>query len=239
MKQLNNLISQIHEHPALNNEFYSNWCNQPLSIQKIRVFARNYWEFTYRFPENLALLVSKTEDVIARVEYTKILHSELGHGNYQKSHSILFEKFCNDLFSHLCKTDFLKTDQLTQHFELLPSTRNLVNGEKKLYSENIAIAAGAQLALECQAYTMLTQLYDGARNYISYWPTKSEFHESCEFFYAHIGSTEKEHRIEALEAVHRIATSEKDLANVELGFNQHLNLFYDFWNGIAKQMNKS
>lgn len=237
MKELINLIDLIPTHKALDNNFYSKWVAQPLPIEDIAIFALNYWEFSWRFPETLARLISNTQVIHARVEYTKILFSELGYGKAEKAHSVLFEKFCDDLAEKLGKPGYLSIENLKRRMPLLDETIKLTEGEKNLYSQNIAVGAGAQLALECQAYNMISLLYEGARNYAHLWPNLSSFHESCEFFYIHIGSAEKDHREEALSAVTSIIKTDDLLAEKAIyGFNEHLNLFANFWQAIAEEM---
>jgi hypothetical protein len=239
LHELTCLVDTIPTHRALNNAFYSRWVAKPLPIEKIALFARNYWEFSWHFPEALAGLIANSQNISARVEYTKILYSELGYGNAEKVHTFLFEKFCSDLSSHMGRPGYLSIENLKKNVPLLETTKKLIEGENNLYTHNLAMGAGAQLALECQAYGMISSLYDGARNYATLWPTSSSFHESCEFFYIHIGSVEKEHRKEALAAVNSIAQTDVALIKDAIaGFDQHLKLFADFWETLANEMEK-
>ena len=114
---------------------------------------------------------------------------------------------------------------------MLPSTQDLIEGERELYQDALK-SAGAQLALEWQAYTMLRQLYDGARNYLPLWSNPDEFHEACEYFYTHIGAAEKDHKQESLKAVKQYAADEASLARIIEGYNRHLKLISGFWEGL-------
>lgn len=237
MQQLIHLIEQLPAHEALKNKFYSRWVKTSLPIESIAVFALNYWEFSKQFPTTLAQLIVNTQDVSAQVEYTKILYSELGYGKTKKAHSVLFQNFCRDLAEKMGVPGSLSLEHLK--IPLLAETIQLIEGEKNLYSQDVAIGAGAQLALECQAFNMLSMLYEGARNYADMWPSLSDFHESCEFFYIHIGSAEKDHREEALAAVENIIKSDPVLLKKAIyGFNEHLNLFANFWKAIGVEMDK-
>lgn len=238
MNKLLSLIETVHHHDALNNIFYDQWVSAPLSSSSIKLFAINYLEFTRSFPQTLTQLILNVPNLEARVEYTKILFSELGNGNCEKAHSVLFERFCNDLLLFTNKSKFKSLEKLKNDTPILESTLHLINGEKSLYSGDVYIAVGAQLALESQAYNMISQLYDGARNYISFWPNRSSFHESCEFFYVHIGSTEKEHRLEALSAAEKIIKNEDHLQKAIFGFQEHLNLFANFWKNQITELEK-
>lgn len=229
---LNLLVEKVHENEALDNDFYNKWIEAPVSTKIICLFARNYNEFTSCFPGVLAQLIANTKQLSARVEYSKILYSELGNGQLEKAHPILFEKFCNDLLGHMCVPGALNMKDLEKQVPILDGTINLINGEKKLYSGDIFTAVGAQVALEAQAYNMICQLYEGARNYLHLWPNKSSFHESCEFFYAHIGAAEKDHKVEALAAANKIIQTDEELEKAIYGFKKHLELFSNFWKSL-------
>lgn len=236
MSNLTALANSVSTHEALNNKFYDIWMCQKLPIEKIAVFARNYWEFAYRFPEALAVLFLNVNNVIARAEYAKTLYSEMGYGDPKRVHSLLFEEFCKDLSRNLGKEDYLSIENLKKNYCLLPETQSFIDGQKKLYSQEHSIAVGAQLALEWQAYTMVRKLYEGARNYMSVWPHQDAFHESCEFFYVHIGTAEKEHKQESIIAASKIIEEGGSFEDLLLGFYQHLDLIASFWGSIATQI---
>jgi pyrroloquinoline quinone (PQQ) biosynthesis protein C len=85
---------------------------------------------------------------------------------------------------------------------------------------------------------MLRKLYDGARNYLDLWPDPDEFHGACEYFYAHIGATEKDHKEESLHAVKRYAIDQESVAKIEEGYVRHLDLIFNFWKGLHDEINK-
>jgi hypothetical protein len=147
-QEIERLAQSVKTHPALNNAFYYSWQSERLTLSQIGVFAINYREFTFRFPEALASLILNINDLTARAEYTKTLYSEMGNGNPNVAHSVLFEKFCNDLSAHSGNPGFLKIDNLKKSHPILEETICLVQGEKMLYTKSHAIATGAQLAQE-------------------------------------------------------------------------------------------
>jgi pyrroloquinoline quinone (PQQ) biosynthesis protein C len=225
------LLTEITNHPALENDFYREWMTRRLTIEELAVFARNYGEWVKSFPDALAILLVTTDDIDAKTEYVKTLYSEMGYGNSGKVHSVLLNSFFNELARKMGHEGEINWDSLQKTVELLPSTRELIKGEQDLYRDP-QMSFGAQLALEWQAYTMLRKLYDGARNYLPLWGNPDEFHEACEYFYAHIGATEKEHKEESLRAVKRYATSEESLAKMTDGYHCHLGLIFNFWRGL-------
>ena len=230
-RELETLLTDITNDSALNNEFYREWMTRRLTIDELAIFARNYGEWVKSFPDALAILLVTTDDIDAKTEYVKTLFSEMGYGSSGKVHSVLLNEFFKELALRMGHDGELDWARLQNSVELLPATRELVQGEQDLYRDP-QMSFGAQLALEWQAYTMLRKLYDGARNYLSLWSNPDEFHEACEYFYAHIGATEKEHKEESLKAVKRYATSDESLAKILEGYRLHLDLIFNFWRGL-------
>lgn len=236
MNRLSKLIESLNEHEATNNSFYDKWMGGKLSIEQVGVFTRNYREFTYHFPEALALLIANTDNILIRMECTKTLYSEMGNGEQKRVHVVLFDDFCKHLSTHLGSPDYLTKTCLQDKSLLLPETRDFIDGQRELYSGEHSAAVGAQLALEWQAYTMVRKLYEGARNYKDLWNNQDEFHEACEFFYVHIGSAEKEHKIESIHAALELIQAGGSFMQIEAGFKKHLSLIATFWKGIAEKM---
>src|SRR2546421_4410690 len=87
------LLTNITNHPALNNDFYDQWMTRKFTIDELAVFARNYGEWVKSFPDALAILLVTTGDIDAKTEYVKTLFSEMGYGNAEKVHSILLNNF--------------------------------------------------------------------------------------------------------------------------------------------------
>jgi pyrroloquinoline quinone (PQQ) biosynthesis protein C len=235
-QSLVDLVNVVKNHPAINNIFFETWMNDKLSINQIAIFARNYWEWTYRFPQAIAQLIMNTPDTELRVEYSKILFSEMGDGNYKKSHVVLFENFIISLLNNL-DGDVYSIDSLRSTFDLTNETKLLLDGQSKLYSNSLQVAVGAQLAIEWQAYTMISKLYEGARIYKSLWDDLDGFHEDCEFFYTHIGATEKDHKVSSLLSATKFLTRKNSLDEIEYGFSEHLNLIEGFWIGLSRAIN--
>lgn len=234
MQSLQGLTDNISRSQAVNNLFFDTWTTKQLTMDKFAIFARNYWEWTFCFPEVVAAIISNTKDVKTRIEYTKILFSEMGYGDQRAVHSTLFENFCNELAKQAGCPGFLNIENLKNNIPLLDETRELINWQKQIYLDQ-GIAAGAQLALEWQAYTMISQLYEGARNYKTLWADNPDgFHEACEFFYAHIGEAEKHHKDESLNAAQQLVADGVSIDSIKEGFNKNLELIGNFWNAIAK-----
>jgi len=227
------LAKQVYTHGALRNAFYRLWMSEQLDLQGLAAVYVNYGTFVRRFPEVLAVMILHTDDVHARAEYAKTLFSEMGYGQVRSAHSVLFDSFFNSLGRQMGAEGEFMYEKLVKTTPVLAETLALVEGEKRLYSMDRATAAGAQLALEWQAYTMLSQLYEGARNYMHLWPDSDSFHEAAEYYYAHIGEAEKEHKIESLNGAKVFDVTPEARTNIERGFYTHLSLFEKFWAALA------
>jgi pyrroloquinoline quinone (PQQ) biosynthesis protein C len=224
-------LQRIGESPALQNRFYDQWMNSKLTLEEVDLFGCNYFQWVRYFPNALALLITATDNDKAKCEYGSTLYSELGYGNHRKVHSALLDQFLGKLEEKL-RQQSGDQDQARPSV-VLATTQELLQGEQALYSDPLR-SKGAQLALEWQAYTMLRKLYAGAQNYQYLWMDPDEFHEDCEYFYAHLGAAEKDHKAESLSAL-RSSEIRPDQVNViNAGYDEHLALIGRFWNGIAK-----
>jgi pyrroloquinoline quinone (PQQ) biosynthesis protein C len=206
-----------------------------MNMEELELVARNYGAWVKSFPDSLATLILATDDLEAKAEYVKTLYSEMGYGNPEKIHSVLLDTFFLELARKLGQESRLDRSNLRREVEILPSTQDLIEGEQELYRDSHR-SPGAQLALEWQAYTMLRKLYDGARNYLPLWSNPDEFHEACEYFYTHIGAAEKDHKQESLTALKRYARDEESMARIIEGYNCHLELISNFWEGLHSAM---
>ncbi|MEV6525951.1 iron-containing redox enzyme family protein [Longispora sp. NPDC051575] len=213
-------------HPAVRNAFYELWMAGPLPAGHVEVVARNYLERVRRTPDRIALAFLSTTDVAARAEIVANLSDEMGHGDPARVHSVILRGFFETLLSRL-RGHPVRLDDLTT--PLLPSTVRLVEQSEKLFaSPHPQESLGALLAQEWHAYPQLVFLYEGVRNYRDLFEL-TEFHEACEYFYLHIGATEKEHKLQALSTAARTCRTTADLAHLERGFTGYLELLADNW----------
>ena len=233
IERLEQLLGHIKDHPSLDNAFYRAWMSRDFGIEELELVARNYGAWVKSFPDALAILVAGSGDIHAKTEYVKTLYSEMGYGNPEKAHSVLLDEFFEQLASRLGRKTKLSRNRLEQEVELLSSTKALIEGEQELYRDPQR-SIGAQLALEWQAYTMVRKLYEGARNYMGLWPDPDGFHEACEYFYAHIGAAEKDHKEESMSAASRYAVSEQSMRDMIEGYERHLYLIACFWEGLYR-----
>lgn len=223
-------------HPAVRNPFYELWMAGPLPAKQVEIVARNFYERVSRTPDRIALAFLHMTDVAARAETIENLYDETGHGNPAGVHSVLLRGFFETLLSRLrgYPVDF---DEITA--PVLPSTVRLIEHGENVFSSPIPQeACGALLAQEWHAYPQLVYLYEGARNYRSYFELE-EFHENCEYFYLHIGATEKQHKVHSLAVAARTCRTEADLRYLERGFTTYLDLLADNWAEIYATLSEA
>lgn len=238
-RKIQSLAESVFTHKALNNTFYQRWMEDALTLREVEVFARNYLARTTKTSSMVALSFLGTDDLAAKVEIVKNLYSELGYGNAEKAHIVLLEGYLLDLLGRLAGRPY-SMDELMA-LPVLPTTEAFSREQFRLYTDdgknnNPRHVLGTLLAQEWLAYSMLTRLYEGARNYQHIYPSNDAFHEQCEYFYIHIGDAEKEHKIQAVKAATLECTSDDDVQELATSFNSFLDITARYWDGIAHEM---
>ena len=230
------LARESREHPAVKNPFYDLWMSEELSPAAVEVVARNFFARVSRTPDRIALAYLNMVDITARAETVENLYDEMGHGNPRKVHSVLLRDFFQTLLSRMRGHEVVMD---ISSASLLPSTVRLIEqGEKIFNSPYPPEVCGALLAQEWHAYPQLVCLYEGARNYRRYFEFE-EFHEICEYFYLHIGATEKEHKIHSLSTAARACRSAEDIEHLRRGFTGYLDLLAENWTEIHQAIRPS
>jgi hypothetical protein len=240
-RKIQSLAESVFIHKALDNTFYRRWMGGSLPLADVEVFARNYLARTTQTSRMVALSFMGTDDLCAQVEIVKNLYSEMGYGNPEKAHLALLESYLIDLLSRLADRPY-SMDELMS-VPVLESTIAFSREQLSLYTDggdnnNPRHVLGTLLAQEWLAYSMLTRLYEGARNYQHLYANNDDFHEHCEYFYIHIGDAEKEHKIQAVKAATQECTTDQHIEEVSASFNRFLVITEQYWNGIAHAMSR-
>ncbi|WP_371476993.1 iron-containing redox enzyme family protein [Kitasatospora sp. NBC_00315] len=234
--RIHSLARGCSEHPALRNPFYELWMAQELTADEVELVAKNFYERVRRTPVRIALAFLNMTDIAARAETVENLYDEMGLGNPRKVHSVILKDFFETLLGRLRGH---AVDLDTVAAPLLPSTVRLIEeGEKVFSSPYPQEVCGALLAQEWHAYPQLVHLYEGVRNYRGHYELE-EFHENCEYFYLHIGATEKEHKIHSLSTAAKACRTAEDVAHIERGFTTYLDLLAENWNEIHRTIRPS
>ncbi|MCK6451056.1 MAG: iron-containing redox enzyme family protein [Alphaproteobacteria bacterium] len=231
-KFVTDLAHGVFAHAALRNDFYRLWMGQALDFGGVAVFARNYLARTVNTSTMVALSLLSTDDVRAKTEIAKNLHSEFGYGNPDKAHISLLRGFLASLLTRLRGAPVELA--LLERMPLLPTTARFIARQRELYTRpDAASVLGTLLAQEWLAYSMLTRLYEGARNYMPLFRDIDEFHEHCEYFYVHIGDAEKAHKEQAIRSAAIICGDDPAARErVREGFNGFLEITAAYWAGI-------
>jgi pyrroloquinoline quinone (PQQ) biosynthesis protein C len=224
------------EHPAVNNAFYDMWIAEELTTDEVELVAKNFYERVRRTPIRIALAFLHMKDLTARAETVENLYDEMGHGDPAKAHSVILRDFLENLLSRMRGHD---VDLDTVKAPVLPSTLRLIEESEKTFSSRYPQeVCGALLAQEWHAYPQLVSLYEGVRNYRRHYGFE-EFHEQCEFFYLHIGATEKEHKVHSLSTAAKACSSLEDIKQLEWGFTAYLDLLAENWAEIHRTLRPS
>ncbi|MEB0044802.1 MULTISPECIES: iron-containing redox enzyme family protein [unclassified Pseudomonas] len=238
-RKIQSLAESVFTHKALDNAFYQRWMGGSLCLADVEVFARNYLARTTQTSRMVALSFLSTDDLDAQIEIVKNLYSEMGYGNPEKAHLALLENYLIDLLSRLADRPY-SMDELMA-LPVLESSQTFSREQLSLYTDgghnnNPRHVLGTLLAQEWLAYSMLTRLYEGARNYKHLYANNDDFHEHCEYFYIHIGDAEKEHKVQAVKAATHECATDQHIEEVSVSFNRFLLITERYWNGIAHAM---
>jgi hypothetical protein len=237
-RKIQSLAESALTHEALNNAFYQRWMGGSLSLGDVEVFARNYLTRIRQTSHMDALSFLGTFVLHAQVDVVKNLYAKMRDDNPEKTFALL-ESYLIDLLSRLADRPY-SMDELMA-LPVLDSTCTFSREQLSLYTDgghnnNPRHVLGTLLAQEWLAYSMLTRLYEGARNYKHLYVNNDDFHEHCEYFYIHIGDAEKEHKIQAVKAATQECTTDQHIEEVSASFNRFLVITEQYWNGIAHAM---
>jgi pyrroloquinoline quinone (PQQ) biosynthesis protein C len=165
------------------------------------------------FPSILSKLIARVKDEQLRFLLVGILYSELGSGEFESAHFMLFRKLLEQAGVHVANLQDVPTRE---------ATRNLISGLYQIYEHDpFLVALGAQYILEAQADNMLTQIRDG---FAKLDRLKGR---PLQFFVVH--SVEEPKHISAMrDCINRaVAVGDTDL--VSAGAKKCLDLFGNFW----------
>jgi hypothetical protein len=226
LQQIKTLAEGCMSHRAVDNRFYDLWMNEELGADAVTMVAQNFFARVNRTPVRIALAFLNMDEPTARAETVENLYDEMGGGNPARAHTHILRDFLELLLSRMRGRPVYVSALDTP---LLPSTLRLIKESEQLFSDpDPRMVCGALLAQEWHAYPQLVYLYEGVRNYRRYFDLM-EFHESCEYFYLHIGATEKQHKVHSLATAARACSTVQDIKSLRLGFTTYLDLLSENW----------
>lgn len=210
---------RVLKHPAINNDFLGRFARGEVSQEEFGAFSREFFHFSRNFPAILANLLVNTPDEKEAFELTKVLTSELGDGDPNRRHELLFRKFLRSIGINPAEVVVSP---------MRPTTQRFVTGLGELYGgSDHAMALGASFGLENMAITMWDQLIPGLKAF-----KRSKLPQmDIEYFTFH-RELESQHE----EAMEEVSTGlDQDTAVQESfrkGADQALKLLHEFWLGL-------
>jgi pyrroloquinoline-quinone synthase len=214
---LSRLKARIGEKSILKHPFYEDWQAGKLSLDDLRTYAAQYYQFESNFPVMLSAIHSRCPDQEVRQIILDNLWDE-EHG--PRNHAYLWLQFAAGL--GLTKSDVL-------HAQVLPETQYLVDTLKGLtatgsYQEGLA----AMYAYEAQVPAVAAEKVRGLQQ--CYGVTSPE---ALEFFNLHMGMDIEHSESEAEAIVGKPLTLDQE-QNVEIALDSALDAIWGFLDGVQR-----
>ncbi len=222
-----NMRDFVLQHGATNNSYLGWFRTGALSDKELYDFALEFYNFARFFPKILAAQLVNTEDEIIAAQLTEVLYSELGGGQSQHRHELLYRNFLRtigiDIHGAIAKP-------------MMPSTKAYIDGMEELYSSvNNEQALGASFGLENMAITMWDHLIPG----LTTLKNARLPHMDLSYFTFHreLEAGHEEAMKTAVVALEEHASEEGDLSHQERlnfhdGVTKVLNFLEGFWMGL-------
>ncbi len=212
-------------HGAIHNPYLDRFKRGDLTDADVQEFAIEFYNFARYFPRILVSQLVNTEDEKVADELTKVLYSELGDGQAQHRHELLYRDFLRSIGIDV---------RVAMSRPMRPSTQAYIEGMERLYSDgNHAKALGASFGLENMAITMWDQLIPGlvylkACRYPLMDLTYFTFHRELESTH----EAAMEQAVEAVEHSAHTGLSEQDKQDFRCGVQAVLGYLEGFWMGL-------
>ncbi|MFB3070863.1 MAG: TenA family transcriptional regulator [Nitrospirales bacterium] len=217
------------KHGAINNPYLIRFQTGELSDPELQDFAIEFYSFARFFPKILVSQLVNTEDEAIAEELTRVLYSELGDGNPEHRHELLYRRF-------LTSVGISIQEALTR--PMMPSTKAYIEGMEMLYSSgNHEQALGASFGLENMAITMWDHLLPG----LLVLKRSRHPHMDMEYFTFHreLESTHEDAMEKAVSAMEDHSSSHGALSadeetNFSHGVKKVLDYLEGFWMGLER-----
>jgi pyrroloquinoline quinone (PQQ) biosynthesis protein C len=217
------------KHRAINNPYLTRFQTGELSDPELQDFAIQFYSFARFFPKILVSQLINTEDESIAEELTRVLYSELGDGNPQHRHELLYRRFLTSVGVPI-------QEALTR--PMMPSTKAYIEGMERLYSSgNHEQALGASFGLENMAITMWDYLIPGLLT------LKHSRHPQMDMeyfsFHRELESTHEDAMEKAVSAMEDHSSSDGALSpneetNFSHGIKKVLDYLEGFWMGLER-----
>ncbi|MCQ4574152.1 MAG: iron-containing redox enzyme family protein [Candidatus Brocadiales bacterium] len=214
------LEEEIREHPALNHPFLEKFRQGKLSLDRIRIFARQYYLYSRWFGRYLSAIVANIPDERPRTLLIKNLYQEYGEGNTNNSHPAIFRRFMKAL--RLDSREVEECEPLPEMHLFIHEYLYICQGGHFLKALG-AIGPGTESIVPY----IYRPIYEGLKKE----PSLKE--EDIEFFALHI-TLDVEHSANIKEALLEYARSERNQALIRQGAMTVLSARTVLWNGLER-----
>ena len=214
---LSRLKARIQEKNLLKHPFYQEWQAGRLTLDDLRTYAAQYYQFEANFPVMLSAIHSRCPDPDVRQIILDNLWDE-EHG--PMNHAFLWLQFAAGL--GLTRKDVLQA-------QVLPETNRLVNTLKEItstgsYQEGLA----AMYAYEAQVPAIAAEKVLGLQQFYGISSP-----EATEFFTLHMGLDMEHSGKEAKAIAGRRLTPEQE-GTVERALDRALDVLWGFLDGVQR-----
>lgn len=170
--QLNQVITQ---HNLLNHPFYLKWSEGSLTMEQLREYAKQYYQFVKHFPRLVSAVHSNSADAADRAMLMQNLADEEGYKSSFKNHPALWMDFATSL--GLSEKEVNECSSLEQTEELIQGMYALAR------SEDAKTGIAALYAYESQVPEIAHSKIDGLKKYygidseeaLAYFTVHAEF----------------------------------------------------------------
>ena len=209
------LQERIQQKSLLNHPFYQDWQCGKLSLEELRVYASQYYQFESNFPVMLSAIHSRCPDPEVRQIILDNLWDE-EHG--PRNHAFLWLQFAAGLG--------LSNDQI-QRAKVLPNTKRLVDTLKEItsrrpYQEGLA----AMYSYERQVPAVAEEKLRGLRDFYGISSP-----DATEFFVLHSGLDIQHSEAEARAIVGKPLTLAQE-RGIEHSLDRALDALWSFLDGV-------
>ncbi|HHT9119726.1 MAG TPA: TenA family transcriptional regulator [Candidatus Hypogeohydataceae bacterium YC41] len=217
---LESLEEEIRLHPALNHPFLRNFRNGKLTLDRMRIFARQYYLYSRWFSMYVSAVIAKMPDEKPRAYLIKNLYQEYGEGDLQQTHPAIFRRFLRAL-----RLDSPEIERI----EPLPETRLFIHEYLFVCREGHFLEALGALGPGTESIVpyIYHSFYEGLRK------EPSLHEEDIEFFTLHM-QMDVEHSANIKEALLEYAVNRENQALIRQGAMEILGARTVFWNGLER-----
>ncbi|MFQ5956818.1 MAG: TenA family transcriptional regulator [Candidatus Brocadiales bacterium] len=214
------LEEEIRVHPALNHPFLEKFRRGKLSLDRIRIFARQYYLYARWFGRYISAIVANMPDECSRAFLIKNLYQEHGESNPTRTHPAIFREFM----------DALSLDsQEIEETEPLPEMRLFIHEYLLICREGHFLEALGAMGPGTESIVpyIYRPIYEGLKKE----PSLRE--DDIEFFALHM-TLDIEHSANIKEALLQYAEKEQNQELIKRGAMAALSARTVLWNGLER-----